>query len=56
MKSPYQISLIATGAATIRTKCGALVTQYLDGTTVFVKQLPQTLGVMCGTVLKRNKN
>ena len=56
MKTSYETTLIATGAVTIRTASGAMVTQHLDGTTVFIKQLPQTLSVVCGTVLKRNKN
>jgi hypothetical protein len=56
MKSAYETSLIATGAAVIRTDCGALVKQNLDGTVEFIKQLPQTLSVVCCTVLKQNKN
>jgi protein PhnA len=56
MKTAYETTLSATGAATIRTASGAMVTQHLDGTTAFIKQLPQTLSVICGTVLKRNKN
>jgi len=56
MKSAYETSLTATGAALVRTDTGALVIQHLDGTVEFIKQLPQTLGVVRGTVLKRNKN
>ena len=56
MKTAYETSLATTGAAMIRTASGALVMQHLDGTVVFVKQLPQTITVICGTVLKRNKN
>ena len=56
MKTAYETSLTATGAATIRTASGAMVTQHLDGTTVFIKQLLPTVAVVCGTVLKRNKN
>ena len=55
MKTAYETTLAATGAAMVRTSTGALVIEHLDGTVVFVKQLPPTLGVVCGTVLKQNK-
>jgi len=55
MKTAYETSLATTGAAMVRTSTGALVIQHLDGTVVFVKQLPPTLSVVCGTVLKQNK-
>ena len=56
MKTAYETSLATTGAAMVRTSTGALVTQHLDGTVVFIKQLQPTMSVVCGTVLKRNKN
>jgi hypothetical protein len=55
MKTAYETSLAVTGAAMVRNSTGALVIEHLDGTTVFVKQLPPTLGVVCGTVRKQNK-
>ena len=56
MKTAYETSLIKTGAAIVRTASGSMVTQHLDGTVTFIKQLLPTVAVVCGTVLKRNKN